>query len=96
MRFQSQAAENNPLPYRSELCIFAHRTPTGVSDEGIVMRMICRAAPWVLLALLGSTGARAADAPVPTPPLEWTDPDDIALGAQLLMETMIRVANEPI
>ena len=29
-------------------------------------------------------------------PLEWTDPDDIALGAQLLMETMIRVANEPI
>jgi N-carbamoyl-L-amino-acid hydrolase len=27
-------------------------------------------------------------------PLEWTDPDDIALGAQLLMETMIRVANE--
>ena len=29
-------------------------------------------------------------------PLEWTDPDDIALGAQLLMETMIRVANETI
>jgi N-carbamoyl-L-amino-acid hydrolase len=29
-------------------------------------------------------------------PLEWTDPDDIALGAQLLMETMIRVTNEPI
>jgi beta-ureidopropionase / N-carbamoyl-L-amino-acid hydrolase len=27
-------------------------------------------------------------------PLEWTDPDDIALGAQLLMETMIRIANE--
>ena len=25
--------------------------------------------------------------------LEWTDPGDIALGAQLLMETMIRVAN---
>jgi N-carbamoyl-L-amino-acid hydrolase len=27
-------------------------------------------------------------------PLEWTDPADIALGTQLLMETMIRVANE--
>jgi acetylornithine deacetylase/succinyl-diaminopimelate desuccinylase-like protein len=27
-------------------------------------------------------------------PLEWTDPADIALGAQLLMETMIRVAND--
>jgi len=27
-------------------------------------------------------------------PLEWTDPSDIALGTQLLMETMIRVANE--
>jgi beta-ureidopropionase / N-carbamoyl-L-amino-acid hydrolase len=26
-------------------------------------------------------------------PLEWTDPGDIALGTQLLMETMIRVAN---
>jgi acetylornithine deacetylase/succinyl-diaminopimelate desuccinylase-like protein len=27
-------------------------------------------------------------------PLEWTDPRDIALGAQLLMEIMVRVANE--
>lgn len=27
-------------------------------------------------------------------PLEWTDPRDIELGAQLLMETMIRIANE--
>jgi beta-ureidopropionase / N-carbamoyl-L-amino-acid hydrolase len=27
-------------------------------------------------------------------PLEWTDPEDICLGAQLLMETMVRVANE--
>ena len=27
-------------------------------------------------------------------PLEWTDPDDIGLGTQLLMETMVRVANE--
>jgi hydantoinase/carbamoylase family amidase len=27
-------------------------------------------------------------------PLEWTDPEDICLGTQLLMETMIRVANE--
>ena len=27
-------------------------------------------------------------------PLEWSAPDDIGLGAQLLMETMIRVANE--
>jgi acetylornithine deacetylase/succinyl-diaminopimelate desuccinylase-like protein len=28
-------------------------------------------------------------------PLEWTAPDDIVLGAQLLMETLIRVGNEP-
>jgi acetylornithine deacetylase/succinyl-diaminopimelate desuccinylase-like protein len=27
-------------------------------------------------------------------PLEWTDPEDIGLGSQLLMETIIRVANE--
>ena len=27
-------------------------------------------------------------------PLEWTHPDDIGLGAQLLMETIVRVANE--
>ena len=29
-------------------------------------------------------------------PQEWTDPEDICLGAQLLLETMIRVANEEI
>ena len=29
-------------------------------------------------------------------PLEWTAPADISLGTQLLMETMIRVANEKI
>jgi N-carbamoyl-L-amino-acid hydrolase len=29
-------------------------------------------------------------------PLEWTHPADIALGAQLLMKTIIRVANEPL
>jgi N-carbamoyl-L-amino-acid hydrolase len=27
-------------------------------------------------------------------PMEWTDPEDICLGAQLLMETMVRIANE--
>ena len=27
-------------------------------------------------------------------PMEWTDPEDICLGTQLLMETMIRVAND--
>jgi N-carbamoyl-L-amino-acid hydrolase len=27
-------------------------------------------------------------------PMEWTEPEDICLGAQLLMETMIRVAND--
>lgn len=27
-------------------------------------------------------------------PLEWTDPEDIFLGSQLLMETIVRVANE--
>ena len=29
-------------------------------------------------------------------PLEWTHPAEITLGTQLLMETMIRVANEKI
>jgi N-carbamoyl-L-amino-acid hydrolase len=29
-------------------------------------------------------------------PMEWTDPEDICLGAQLLMETMISIANEQI
>jgi hydantoinase/carbamoylase family amidase len=27
-------------------------------------------------------------------PMEWTDPEDICSGAQLLMETIVRVANE--
>ncbi len=29
-------------------------------------------------------------------PMEWTDPEDICLGAQLLLETIVRVANEEI
>jgi beta-ureidopropionase / N-carbamoyl-L-amino-acid hydrolase len=29
-------------------------------------------------------------------PLEWSEPEDICLGAQLLLDSMIRVANEPI
>lgn len=29
-------------------------------------------------------------------PLEWSDPDDICLGAQLLLETIARVANEAV
>jgi N-carbamoyl-L-amino-acid hydrolase len=28
-------------------------------------------------------------------PLEWSEPEDICLGAQLLLDSMIRVANEP-
>jgi hydantoinase/carbamoylase family amidase len=27
-------------------------------------------------------------------PMEWTDPEDICLGAQLLMETMVRISNQ--
>jgi len=27
-------------------------------------------------------------------PLEWTEPEDICLGSQLLMETIVRLANE--
>jgi hydantoinase/carbamoylase family amidase len=27
-------------------------------------------------------------------PLEWTDPEEICLGAQILLETMVRVAHE--
>lgn len=27
-------------------------------------------------------------------PLEWTDPDEICLGAQILLETIVRIANE--
>jgi acetylornithine deacetylase/succinyl-diaminopimelate desuccinylase-like protein len=27
-------------------------------------------------------------------PLEWTDPEDICLGAQMLLETMVRAAHE--
>jgi N-carbamoyl-L-amino-acid hydrolase len=28
-------------------------------------------------------------------PLEWSEPEDICLGAQLLLDSIIRVANEP-
>jgi N-carbamoyl-L-amino-acid hydrolase len=29
-------------------------------------------------------------------PLEWSDPKDICLGAQLLLDAIVRVANEKI
>ncbi len=58
--------------------------PSGAGHDAMQMAKI---APAAMIFVPSSRG-------ISHNPLEWTDPDDICLGAQLLMETMIRVANE--
>jgi beta-ureidopropionase / N-carbamoyl-L-amino-acid hydrolase len=58
--------------------------PSGAGHDAMQMAKI---APAGMIFVPSSSG-------ISHNPLEWTDPEDICLGAQLLMETMIRVAND--
>jgi N-carbamoyl-L-amino-acid hydrolase len=58
--------------------------PSGAGHDAMQMAKITRAG----MIFVPSTSGISHN------PDEWTDPEDICLGAQLLMETMIRVANE--
>ena len=58
--------------------------PSGAGHDAMQMAKITRAA---MIFVPSASG-------ISHNPLEWTDPEDICLGAQLLMETMVRVANE--
>ena len=62
-----------------------HRMPSGAGHDAMKLHEVM---PQAMLFV------RGMNAGISHNPLEWTDPDDIGLGTQLLMETMIRVANE--
>ncbi len=89
--------EENPVPLDKRLLRMTRRIcneknidfeimPSGAGHDAMQMAKI---APAGMIFIPSQRG-------ISHNPLEWTDPEDICLGAQLLMETMIRVANEKI
>ena len=87
--------EESPVPLDKRLLQIAqeicHRNqivyeimPSGAGHDAMQMAKITPAA----MIFIPSTSGISHN------PLEWTDPDDIGLGAQLLMETIIHIANE--
>jgi N-carbamoyl-L-amino-acid hydrolase len=87
--------EENPVPLdkrllrvTQEICdqkgIDYEVMPSGAGHDAMQMAKITPAGMIFIPSLRG----------ISHNPLEWTAPDDIGLGAQLLMETIIRVANE--
>ena len=87
--------EENPVPLdkrllrvTKEICdkkqIVYEIMPSGAGHDAMQMAKITPAAMIFIPSQRG----------ISHNPLEWTAPDDIGLGTQLLMETMIRVANE--
>ncbi|MDZ4343827.1 MAG: M20 family metallo-hydrolase [Candidatus Binatia bacterium] len=87
--------EENPVPLdkrllrvTQEICdqkgIDYEIMPSGAGHDAMQMAKITAAGMIFIPSLRG----------ISHNPLEWTDPEDISLGTQLLMETMIRIANE--
>jgi beta-ureidopropionase / N-carbamoyl-L-amino-acid hydrolase len=87
--------EENPVPLdkrllrvTQEICdqkgIDYEIMPSGAGHDAMQMAKITPAGMIFIPSLRG----------ISHNPLEWTDPEDIGLGAQLLMETIVRVANE--
>jgi len=87
--------EENPVPLDKHLLrvtqsicdrkqIVYEIMPSGAGHDAMQMAKITRAGMIFIPSQRG----------ISHNPLEWSDPDDIGLGTQLLMETMITVANE--
>lgn len=78
------------LPLIREICeekgIDYEIMPSGAGHDAMQMAKITRAGMIFVPSKRGISHS----------PLEWTDPEDICLGTQLLLETIIRVANEDI
>jgi len=76
------------LPLIREICeqkgIDYEVMPSGAGHDAMQMAKITRAGMIFVPSKRGISHS----------PLEWTDPEDICLGAQLLLETVVRVANE--
>jgi N-carbamoyl-L-amino-acid hydrolase len=60
--------------------------PSGAGHDAMQMAKITRAGMIFIPSKKGISHS----------PLEWTDPEDIGLGAQILLETMVRVAHEKV
>jgi N-carbamoyl-L-amino-acid hydrolase len=76
------------LPVIREICdekkIPYEIMPSGAGHDAMQMAKITRAGMIFIPSKKGISHS----------PLEWTDPEEISLGAQILLETMIRVAHE--
>jgi len=87
--------EENPVALDKRLL---HVTQTICNQKGIAYEIMPSGAGHDAMQMAKITPAGMIFIPslhgISHNPLEWTDPDDIGLGAQLLMETIIRVANE--
>ena len=87
--------EENPVPLDKRLLRLSQEL---CEDKGIAYEIMPSGAGHDAMQMAKITPAGMIFVPskrgISHNPLEWTDPRDIALGTQLLMETMIRVANE--
>ena len=76
------------LPLIKEICeekgIAYEVMPSGAGHDAMQMAKITRAGMIFVPSKRG----------ISHNPMEWTDPEDICLGAQILLETIVRVANE--
>lgn len=76
------------LPLIQEICeekgIAYEVMPSGAGHDAMQMAKITRAGMIFIPSRKG----------ISHNPMEWTDPEDICLGAQILLETIVRVANE--
>jgi len=84
------ALDGRLLPLIREICeekgIPYEIMPSGAGHDAMQMAKITRAGMIFVPSKRGISHS----------PLEWTDPEDICLGAQLLLETIVRVADEEI
>ena len=93
------------LPIRSELPVvldenFTRLLQRSCEEKGIPYEVMPSGAGHDAMQMAKITRAGMIFVPskrgISHSPQEWTDPEDICLGAQLLLETMVRVANEEI
>lgn len=84
------ALDERLLPLIKEICeekgIPYEIMPSGAGHDAMQMAKITRAGMIFVPSKRGISHS----------PLEWTNPEEICLGAQLLLETIVRVANEEI
>jgi beta-ureidopropionase / N-carbamoyl-L-amino-acid hydrolase len=93
------------LPIRSELPVALHEhlirlLQRSCEEKGIAYEIMPSGAGHDAMQMAKITPAAMIFVPskkgVSHSPMEWTEPEDICLGTQLLLETIVRIANEEI